>query len=208
MEKRLEDYKKALYMIDMNNGFVNFGPMANQEYKKLVPEQLKMIEKFRREGGLVNFILEGHDKNATEFKKYPPHCIKGTPEAELIPELKIEQNKDNTRTYYKNCINGMLTGNIQEDLKKLKNLREIVIEGVCIDLCVMDYGRTLSRYLDQINREVNLFLVKNACDTYDAPNHNRDEWTDIACRVLEQSGVIIVEDIKELESQERKLVLK
>ena len=82
MEKRLEDYKKALYMIDMNNGFVNFGAMANPEYNKLVPEQRKIVDKFRREDELVNFVLEGHDPNATEFNLYPPHCIKGTPEAE------------------------------------------------------------------------------------------------------------------------------
>ena len=34
VEKRIitrgdEEYQKALYMIDMNNGFVNFGAMAN-----------------------------------------------------------------------------------------------------------------------------------------------------------------------------------
>ena len=208
MKKRLEDYKKALYMIDMNNGFVNFGAMANPEYNKLVPEQLKMIEKFRKEQELVNFVLEKHDPNATEFKKYPPHCVEGTPEADLIPEFINEQNKKNTNTYYKNCINGMLTGNVQEDLKRLKGLREIVLEGVCTDLCVMDFGRTLARYLDEINREAVMFLVKNACDTYDAPDHNKDEWNDIAYRVLQQAGVIIVDDIDELEEQERRLVLK
>ena len=208
MKKRLEDYTKALYNIDMNNGFVNFGPMANPEYRKLIPEQYKMIKKFRREEELVNFILEWHDPNAAEFKKYPPHCKKDTPEAELIPEFIGEQTKAHTRTYYKNCINGMLTRNVQRDLKRLKNLKEIIIEGVCLDLCDMDYGRTLARYLDEINREATIFLVKNACDTYDAPDHNREEWTNIAYKVLEQAGVVLVEDIEELEEQERKLVLK
>ena len=208
MKKRLEDYKKALYMIDMNNGFVNFGTMANKEYNKLVPEQLKMIEKFRKEDELVNFVLEGHNPNATEFKKYPPHCIKGTPEADLIPEFINEQKKPHTRTFYKNSINGMLTGDVAKDLQRLKDLREIVLGGVCTDLCLMALGRTVTRKLDEINREVVMFLVKKACDTYDAPDHNREEWTNIAYRVLQQAGVIIVEDVKELEEQERRLVLK
>ena len=64
---RRDDYKKALYIIDMNNGFVNFGNMANPAYNDLVPEQLRMIEKIRREDGLVNFVLEGHNPNASEF---------------------------------------------------------------------------------------------------------------------------------------------
>ena len=110
--------EKALYIIDMNNGFVNFGSMANKAYNALVPEQLKMIEKIRGENGQINFVLEGHNKDALEFKSYPKHCIIGTKEAELIPELIQEQTKINTNTYYKNCINGMLTGKVIKDIKK------------------------------------------------------------------------------------------
>ena len=205
--KKNEEFKKALYMIDMNNGFVNFGSMANPKYNELVPEQLKMIEKFRKENEMVNFILESHDKNAIEFKNYPAHCIKGTQEAELIPEFIDEQYKENTRIYYKNSINGMLNRNLQKEIKTLKNLREIVIEGVCADLCVMDFARTYLRYLDEINKEATMFVVKQAIDTFDAPRHNREEWIDIACKVMEQAGAIIVENIQELEEQEKVLEL-
>ena len=96
MEKKVlknEEVEKVLYNIDMNNGFVNFGAMANPTYNELVPEQLKLIEKIRNENGIVNFILEGHDKDALEFKSYPEHCVIGTPEADLIPELKVEERK-------------------------------------------------------------------------------------------------------------------
>lgn len=206
--KKNEEFKKALYMIDMNNGFVNFGAMANPKYNELVPEQLKMIEKFRKENEMVNFILEAHDKNAIEFKNYPLHCIKGTKEAELIPEFINEQNKENTKTYYKNSINGMLNKNLQKEIKTLKNLREIVVEGVCADLCVMDFARTYLRYLDEINKEATMFVVKQAIDTFDAPGHNREEWINIACKVMEQAGAIVVENIEELEEQEKLLGLR
>lgn len=201
--KKNEEFKKALYMIDMNNGFVNFGAMANPKYNELVPEQLKMIEKFRKENEMINFILEAHDENAIEFKNYPAHCIKGTKEAELIPEFINEQNKENTRTYYKNSINGMLNRNLQKEIKTLKNLREIVVEGVCADLCVMDFARTYLRYLDEINKEATMFVVKQAIDTFDALEHNREEWINIACKVMEQAGAIIVENIEELEEKEK-----
>ena len=58
MERKLnfEEVEKALYIIDMNNGFVNFGAMANPKYNELVPEQLKLIEKVRKEKGIINFI--------------------------------------------------------------------------------------------------------------------------------------------------------
>lgn len=41
--RELCEYTKALYTIDMNNGFVNFGAMANPNYNKLVPEQLRLL---------------------------------------------------------------------------------------------------------------------------------------------------------------------
>ena len=204
-KKQLKEFRKALYMIDMNNGFVNFGPMANPKYNELVPEQLKMIEKFIKENQQINFILEGHNEDALEFKNYPKHCIKGTDEANLIKEFINEQKKPNTEIFYKNCINGMLNDDVRTQIKRLENLKEIVIEGVCADLCVMDFARTYARYLDELNKEAKIFVVKNAIDTFDAPGHNRNEWLDIAYKVMEQAGIILVNDIEELEQKEKTL---
>lgn len=202
-----ENIRKALYMIDMNNGFVNFGNMANPKYNELVNEQLKLINKFRKENQLVNFVLEGHTTDSIEFDSYPSHCVLGTKEAELIPEFINEQNKENTRTYYKNSINGMLNRNLQDDIKSQDNLNEIVIGGVCADLCVMDFARTFSRYLDEINRRAKIFVVENTIDTYDSLEHNREEWMDIAKKVMTQAGIIMVSNIDELERKEKELGL-
>lgn len=202
-----ENIRKALYMIDMNNGFVNFGNMANPKYNELVNEQLKLINKFRKENQLVNFVLEGHTNDSIEFDSYPSHCVLGTKEAELIPEFIDEQNKENTRTYYKNSINGMLNRNLQDDIKNQDNLNEIVIGGVCADLCVMDFARTFSRYLDEINRRAKIFVVENTIDTYDSLDHNREEWMDISKKVMTQAGIIMVPNIEELERKEKELGL-
>ena len=202
-----ENIRKVLYMIDMNNGFVNFGNMANPKYNELVNEQLKLINKFRKENQLVNFVLEGHTTDSIEFDSYPSHCVLGTKEAELIPEFIDEQNKENTRTYYKNSINGMLNRNLQDDIKSQDNLNEIVIGGVCADLCVMDFARTFSRYLDEINRRAKIFVVENTIDTYDSLEHNREEWMYIAKKVMTQAGIIMVSNIEELERKEKELGL-
>ena len=206
--ENLEKYEKAIYIVDMNNGFVNFGPMANPKYNELVREQVKLINKLRKEEGLVNFILEGHKKDALEFKTYPKHCILGTKEAELIPQLINEQDKENTKTYYKNSINGMLNRNLQDDIKRLKRLKEIIVAGVCTDLCVMDFVRTYLRYLDEIDKEVKLFVVKDATSTFDTIDHNKEEWESIAYKVMAQAGAIIVNNKEELEQKEKELRLE
>lgn len=206
--RELCEYTKALYTIDMNNGFVNFGAMANPDYNKLVPEQLRLINRFRNEGELVNFILEGHKKGAVEFDSYPEHCVIGTTEAELIPEFKAEQFKPNTAIFYKNSINGMFNMSLLDMVRKLKNLREVVFQGVCADLCVMDFVRSYARYLDEINHKAKLFVVKSAIDTFDAPGHNREEWLEIAYKVMAQAGVEVVENVDELERREKVLGLR
>lgn len=208
--KKLEEYKSALYIIDMNNGFVNFGEMVNPLYNKLKSEQRKVLESFRCDDELVNFILDSHDKDAIEFEKYPypAHCIKETPEANLIPEFINEQENNNTRIYYKNSINGMLNRNLQDDICNMKNLQEVVFGGVCADLCVMDFARTYSRFLDEINKKAKLFVVKSTIDTFDAPDHNKEEWMDIALKVMAQAGIEIVENSLDLETRERELKLR
>ena len=206
MTKEDVEFLKTLFIIDMNNGFVNFGPMANPKYNDLVPEQQALIEMFREEDELVNFILENHDKNALEFVSYPEHCVKGTEEAKLIPEFQDEENKPNTRTYYKNSINGMLNRTLQDDIKALEKLKMIVLAGVCGDLCVMDFGRTLLRYLDEINHDLKVFVVKSCIDTFDAPGHNREEWLEIAYKVLEQAGAVVVEDVEDLKGKVKQLI--
>lgn len=195
--------EKALFIIDMNKGFVVKGNMANNDYLKLVPEQLKLIKKFREEKGLVNFILEGHKKESIEFSKYPEHCIIGTDEVELIDELMPEQNKTNTNTYYKNSINGMNNEKLRKDIKDLKTLKEIVIGGVCTDLCVFDFTLSLARYLDELNRDVKIFLLKSCVDTFDAPGHNKEEYTEMTYKFLKQAGVIIAEDVEDLNRLEK-----
>ena len=203
-----EEVEKVLYNIDMNNGFVNFGVMANPTYNLLVPEQVKLIEKMELEKGITNFILEGHNEGALEFESYSQHCVLGTDEAKLIPELIKYQNNPNVYTFYKNCINGMLNFEVQEQIKRLKNLKEIIYSGVCADLCVMDFARTNARFLDQINKKVKLFVVKSTIDTFDAPNHSRKEWMDIACKVMNQAGIEVVENVEELNKREKQLKLR
>ncbi len=205
--KNIKDYTKALFIVDMNNGFVNFGNMANPEYNNLVPEQLRLINKFRTEEQLVAFVLEAHQKGAVEFNSYPEHCIAGTDEALLIPELIKEQTKKDTRTYTKNSTSGMYNPELIRDLKQAENLKEVVIGGVCGDICVLDLARPMAKYFDELNKIVKMFAVKSAIDTFDAPNHNKQEWLDMSYKFMETAGIEVVENFEELESRERKLHL-
>ena len=76
--KKLKDYRKMLYIIDMVNGFVNEGPLHDEHIRGTIPEQIKLIEKQRKEQEGVAFIKDHHTKDSVEFKDFMPHCIEGT----------------------------------------------------------------------------------------------------------------------------------
>ena len=76
--------EKILIVVDMINGFVEEGAMADKYISHIIPE----IEKLIQENKEVIFIKDCHNKDCAEFKSYPEHCIKGTKEAEIVDELK------------------------------------------------------------------------------------------------------------------------
>ena len=207
-KKNLEDFKRCVYNIDMVEGFVNIGAMSNNDYNLLVPAQKEIMDDIREDGELITFIGEAHEENAQEFKNYPKHCIEGTKEADFISEFQEYLEYVNTLVYKKNSINGMLNPKLLEDLKRMKNLREVIFTGVCEDLCVMDFARTYSRYMDEINRTVNMFVSSNAVDTFDAEYHNREHWKSVAKEVMESAGIKYVENFEELKKEEKKLDLR
>lgn len=114
--------------------------------------------------------------------------------------------KPNVRDYKKNSINGVLD-QVRSDIRNMKNLKMVVFNGVCEDLCVEDFARTYARYLDEINRIVNLYVVASTVDTFDGLEHNREDWKKIARAVMEQAGIKYVADYEELKEEEKKLGL-
>ena len=201
--KELKEYKKMLYVVDMVNGFVNEGVLHDKHIRETIPEQIKLIEKMKEEGEGLAFIKECHGKDSTEFKNFLPHCIKGTSEAELVPELQLYEDK--AIVYLKNSTSAMFAPNMMNDLVAMENLEEIIGIGCCTDICVMNFLIPLKNYFNQMNRDIAIFVVKRATDTYHIPGvHDREEHENMAYKLMKQAGIIVVDDINELIKTEEK----
>lgn len=200
----LKEYKRLLIVVDMVKGFVNIGPMADPYIGNITPEIIKLINDF--ENDALAFIKDNHEADALEFKKFPAHCVIGTPEADLVDELiPFEQNG---LVYPKNSTSTMFAPNFMNDIDAMKNLREIVVTGCCTDICVMNLVIPLINYLDQMNRDVKVIVPKNAVETYNADWHKRDEWNEMAFKFMNQAGALLVEDAEELKAKELELKLR
>lgn len=193
MKLNLNETKRLLVVIDLVNGFVREGAMADKHIEHIIPESERLVNKFLEEGYEVVYVKEGHDENATEFKKFPKHCVVGTSEAEMVEELVKYQ--DEVLVFIKNSTSAMAAEyGLPAMLNAMENLEEVVIIGCCTDICVLNCAIPMQNYFDEFNREVTIVVPKNAVETYDAPNHSRDEYNEIAFKLLAQAGVKVVNE--------------
>ena len=103
-----------------------------------------------------------------EFKRFggTKHCVRGTSEAELVDELKVFENCDNTISVEKNSTSYMESPRFRELIGKLVNLNEIDIVGCCTDICIANGVISMMNYFDQVNRRVEVRVHEDAIETF------------------------------------------
>lgn len=194
--KNLDNIKELLIVVDMVNGFVKEGALADPYIKHIIPEIKKLIEYYQnKEDAHIAFIRDCHKKDCAEFKKFPEHCLEGTWESEIIDELKPYTYTKDALIYKKNSRSFMFAPNFMTDLEKMKELKRVLITGCCTDLCDIDGSVPLVNYFDEYNKDVEVIVPKNAVETYDAPWHNRDEYNEMAFKLMEQEGIKLVKTL-------------
>lgn len=188
--KRKEELEKLLVVVDMVNGFIKKGNMADPYINHITPRIIELVEKMISTNEGVVFIKDTHNLISSEFKKFPVHCIKGSTEEELIDELK-EYEKYGI-SYEKNSISTMYANGFIDDINQMKKLKEVIISGCCSDICVLNLAIPLTNYFDQHDKDINVSVVRDAIETYDSPTHNREEYNEITFKLLKQSGINIL----------------
>lgn len=182
--------EKLLIVVDMVNGFVKEGPMADPNIQHIIPACEREIKNHLADKQEVIFIRDCHKKGCREFLRYPEHCVEGTPESEVVDELKEYAN--NAIVFKKNSTSTMFADGFREFIDRCVNLKEVTIVGCCTDICVLNLAIPLQNYFDQKDRNVKIRIPKDAVETYNAPNHNADEYNDTAFKLLAQAGIELI----------------
>lgn len=178
--------KNLLVVVDMLNGFLNKGNLADKKMNKIVPNVVSLIENAKMFNFSIIAFKDVHNENDEEFKTYPPHCIKGTKECDLIPELK-KFEKDMT-IIEKNTTNGFNTAKFKSMI--YKNFYDnIVVCGCCTDICVYNFVKSLNEYVKKFNIKTNIMVAKNAVDTFDMENHSATDVNNRYLFIMEKMGI-------------------
>ena len=124
----------VVLVIDMLRGFLEEGyPLyCGAQARRIIPNVQRLLERELTQGAKVFFLCDHHAPDDPEFKMFPPHCIEGTAEAEVIPELARYEGEIIPKRSY----SAFWGTPLEEKLLRLKP-EKLIVCGVCTDICVL-----------------------------------------------------------------------
>ena len=185
--------KTAMIVVDVVNGFIREGAMASPLVEDIIPEVAKLMDKCNKAEIPVVAFADCHKEDCSEFATFPPHCIENTSESELVDELK------KVGGYFlmkKNSTNGFHEKIFKQCLIQNPTTNTFIVVGDCTDICVMQFCLTLKTWYTQQNRNIDIYIPVNAVETYDAPGHDADFMNIAAYKLMKDSGIRFVKEIK------------
>ena len=178
----------GLIIVDEVNGFAtvgagNLAPQTpNEQVSVMISETNRLANAFTKQEMPVLLFLDTHDPGKPE-PPYPPHCEIGTGEEDLVPELEWLENDPGATLVRKDCINGFIGAfkpdgsNAIIDWVRDHQLKNVLVVGICTDICVMDFVLTLlsarNHGMLPSLKEVNIY--DKGCSTYDLPRNIVEE---------------------------------
>ncbi|MGH2709642.1 MAG: cysteine hydrolase family protein [Actinomycetota bacterium] len=156
-----------LMVTDVQEGFTRKGNLASPECTAAIPRVVAIVKEALDAGTPVIFTKDSHVENDLEFKMFPPHCIVGTDEHELVEELRGFE-PDAAAVIQKRRYSAFFDTELEKVLEQLEP-DEVQIIGFCTDICVL---HTTS---DLRNRDYDVVIRKDGCETFNAPGHDNQE---------------------------------
>ncbi|XP_062082630.1 nicotinamidase 1-like [Humulus lupulus] len=179
-----EDSVTGLVLVDIINGFctVGAGNLAprepNRQISEMIKESARVARLFCEKNLPIMAFLDSHHPNKPE-DPYPPHCIAGTDESNLVPALTWLEEEGNVTIRRKDCFDGYFGSmeadgsNVFVDWVKLNHIKTLVVVGVCTDICVLDFvcSTISARNRGFLGPLEDVVVYSSACATFDIPPH-------------------------------------
>ena len=128
----------VVLVLDMVKGFMEPGHnlYCGDDSRVIIPHVRALLEREQSQGSKIIFVCDNHDPDDLEFQMFPVHCVKGTEETEVIPELASYVGPNQENVIPKNRYSSFFGTNLAEDLEALAP-GKIIVCGVCTDICVL-----------------------------------------------------------------------
>jgi len=152
-------------VIDMLEGFTRIGPLASPRVDALVPRQAECLRALPTDS-LVVFLADEHDPDDFELKRFPPHCLRGTPEAEIRAELLDAAQAGGARIEIvrKNNFSGFFGTNLDQIVAAAPGKSWIVF-GCVTDCCIE------ANVAELVYRGCEVTVIRELVETWEASSN-------------------------------------
>jgi len=131
--------RSALVVIDLANDFVYpggviadaGGPAYQALAQAIVPNLERLIDAARAAGITVVYATDAHTPADSELRKWPPHAMKGTTLAEVVPQLAPQPGD---LVIEKTTYSPFASSDIEAQLKQ-QGIERLYITGLHTDCC-------------------------------------------------------------------------
>jgi nicotinamidase-related amidase len=120
--------------------------------------------------GVRRFVLtpDTHDPHTPEFDAWPVHCVRGTEESQMIPELAALPFARDFTIFEKNGLSPENGTGFDAWVDANADLTTAIVAGDCTDLCVYQLAMHLRVRANALNRApFEVIVPANVVDTFD-----------------------------------------
>lgn len=162
--------RAAIISVDVIRGFCNAGPLASQRVGRIVGPITQLFQASWN-AGLRSIVLvqEAHDPQAVEFEAWPPHCVRGTEEAETVEAFQRLPFFSQIGVLPKNSISSFFGTNLNGWIAAHPQVDKFIVVGDCTDLCTYQLAMHLRLEANAGQRSRRVIVPADCTDTYDRP---------------------------------------
>jgi nicotinamidase-related amidase len=162
--------RTAVMVVDLLVGFCREGALASPRVGALVEGAAAFLTACYR-AGIRRFVLncDSHPTDSPEFAAFPPHCITGTREAEVVEEIAALPFLTEMTRIAKRSINVGLEPGFAAWQAANPQVQSWIVVGDCTDLCVYQAAMHLRLEANARGIERSVWVPAGLVDTYDLP---------------------------------------
>ena len=157
--EELPSNNTALIIVDMINGFAKEGALQSPRVKDIIPSIVSLSVKCVHSNIQKLAFADAHTDASPEFESYPPHCVVGSSESEIVDEIK---DVGGYRLIPKNSTNGFLEEAFQNWLEDNAHIDHFIVVGDCTDICIQQFAVTLKTWFNKANKKSRIIVPINA----------------------------------------------
>ena len=163
--------RSALVVIDLANDFVYAGgviadaggPAYQTRAQAILPALRRLIEGARAAGVLVVYATDAHTPDDSELAKWPPHAMKGTKWADIVPALAPQPGD---LVLDKTTYSPFVSTRIDEELRR-RSITRLYVTGLHTDCCARHTSG------DAFQRGYDLIWVTDALQAFTDEQHEQ-----------------------------------